>query len=217
MSNAWFDRIAHDLKGPLAPLQTAAFLLKSDALPPERQRELVTLIERQTRRLDRMIGEFGDWSRASRNALVARRAPCELALVLDLAIGSVPGCQSVARVAPGLERAHVEGDEGRLTQLFGTLLAHAGWRDPTRSPDVTVEPAGDAAVCIGVEDHGPALAPDVLATLLGEPSAVPFDEGLGLRLPIAAAIAAAHGGSLRAEPVTPGFGLRLLCTLPLAA
>ena len=41
----WFDRIAHDLRGPLSPLQTAAWLLKSDAerLDPENAAAWVTL------------------------------------------------------------------------------------------------------------------------------------------------------------------------------
>ena len=36
----WLDRLAHDLRGPLMPLQTAAYLLRSGHLEPERQQEL---------------------------------------------------------------------------------------------------------------------------------------------------------------------------------
>ena len=47
----WLDRLAHDLRGPLTPLQTAAYLLRSGQVTPERQQELFALIERQTRQL----------------------------------------------------------------------------------------------------------------------------------------------------------------------
>jgi signal transduction histidine kinase len=67
----WLDRIAHDLRGPLMPLQTAAYLLRSGQLDPVRQAELVDVIDRQTRQLSRMIEELGDWLRASQQRLIA--------------------------------------------------------------------------------------------------------------------------------------------------
>jgi hypothetical protein len=61
----------------------------------------------------------------------------------------------------------------------------------------------------------PGPAPDAaqLATLLLQPQAEPFDEGLGLRLLIARAIAHAHGGEL--EALVEDNRLRLRCELPL--
>src|SRR3546814_13244690 len=49
---AWLDRLAHDLRGPLAPLQTASYLLQRDALDPARRTELRELLDRQTHRTD---------------------------------------------------------------------------------------------------------------------------------------------------------------------
>lgn len=210
----WTDRVAHDLKGPLAPLQTAAFLLKSDTLGTERQRELVDVIERQARRLNRMIEELGDYTRADQHRLVTEREPCMLVFVLDLAIGSVPGLSTEPRFAPGLEMAQVEGDESRLVQLFHTLLGYVVTRDPTGTPELQIEPS-DAGVRIVLADRGPDLAPAVLATLLDAPLPVPHDEGLGLRLMIAAAIAQAHGGTLRVQ-TRDGGGLCFECELPVA-
>lgn len=210
----WTDRIAHDLKGPLAPLQTAAFLLKSDALAPERQRELIDVIERQARRLNRMIEELGDFARADQRRLVTEHAPCPLALVLDLAIGSVPGLATEPRFAPGLDAAEVRGDEPRLVQLFHALLGHLAGRDPAGTPGLRIEPA-PAGVRITLTDRGPDLEPAALAALLAAPSPAPHDDGLGLRLMTAAAIAAAHGGTLHAR-VHDGGGLCFECELPLA-
>ena len=55
---AWLDRLAHDLRGPLAPLQTASYLLQRDDLDPARRTELLVLLERQTQRLARMLDEL---------------------------------------------------------------------------------------------------------------------------------------------------------------
>lgn len=210
----WSDRIAHDLKGPLAPLQTAAFLLKSDALASDRQRELVGVIERQSRRLNRMIEELGDMTRAEQCRLVADRSPCPLALVLDLAIGSVPGMATEPRFTPGLDNVEVRGDESRLVQLFHALLTHLAVRDPAGSPALHVE-AADGGVCIVLADRGPDVDPAALATLFDAPLPAPHDEGLGLRLMVAAAIARAHEGRLQAA-ARDGGGLRFECELPLA-
>lgn len=208
----WSDRLAHDLKGPLAPLQTAAFLLRSGSLPPERQRELVDVIDRQTRRLNRMIEELGDWTRAEQQRLVTRRAPCTLALVLDLALGAVPDVATEPEYAGGTGAAEVDGDEPRLVQLFATLLSHARSRDPAHAPQVRVEPDGDG-VRVSVIDRGPAPDPATLATLFDAPQPAPADEGLGLGLMIAAAIAKAHDGRLDARMGEDG-GLRIDCLLP---
>ena len=88
----WLDRVAHDLRGPLMPLQTACYLLRSGQLEPERQQELFVLVERQTQRLARMIDELDDWSRATRHTLLGAREACEPALLLDNAIaGALAG------------------------------------------------------------------------------------------------------------------------------
>jgi signal transduction histidine kinase len=208
----WSDRLAHDLKGPLAPLQTAAFLLRSGALPPERQRELIDVIDRQTRRLNHMIEELGDFTRAEQNRLVTRRAPCSLALVLDLALGAVPDVATEPHFVNGTDAAEIDGDESRLVQLFATLLTHARARDPAHSAALRIEPAGDA-VRVSVIDRGPAPDPSILATLFDTPQPAPADHGLGLGLMLASAIAQAHDGRLDASPVDSG-GLRIDCTLP---
>lgn len=208
----WSDRLAHDLKGPLAPLQTAAFLLRSGAMPPERQRELVDVIDRQTRRLNRMIEELGDFTRAEQNRLVTRREPTPLALVLDLALGAVPDASTEPDFVPGTDAAQISGDESRLVQLFATMLMHARSRDPANAPVLRIEPAGDR-VRVSVVDRGPTPDADALAAMFDAPQPAPADEGLGLGLMIAHAIAQAHDGRLDAAPVDGG-GLRLDCTLP---
>ena len=130
----WFDRLAHDLKGPLAPLQTAAFLLRSDTLPPERQRELADVVDRQTRRLNRMIEELGDWGRAGEQRLRLRFDDTPLALVIDLAIGSVPGSAIAPDYADDTDAATVHGDEGRLAQMLAAPIAFLCARAPGRKP-----------------------------------------------------------------------------------
>ena len=208
----WLGRLAHDLRGPLMPLQTASYLLRSGQLEPERQQELFVLVERQTQRLARMIDELDDWSRASQHTLLGAREPCEPALLLDNAIG---GARLGSNVAPTIVddtgECHVDGDPSRLTQLLRTLLEYASRSRPVQ---VSMEIL-DARVRIDVIDAGATTDSAQLAALLEQPMPEPHDEGLGLRLLVAHAIAEAHDGTLHAD-AAPGGGLRLRCELPLA-
>lgn len=205
-----FERLVHDLKGPLSPLQTAAYLLRRPELPEERRVELAETIERQSRRMAGMIEELGDWVRAQEGRLVHRMRPVEAQMLVDLAVGGVQGCDTQATIAPELDGATVLGDESRLVQAIGCLLAFTQWRGkvaPTlhawREQDLLLIEIGDAAET--------PLNP---AALLTEPLPEPFDLGLGLRLVVAAAIVRAHGGTLEAQALAPGLAFRI--GLPLA-
>jgi signal transduction histidine kinase len=206
----WLDRLAHDLRGPLGPLQTASYLLRSGALDAGRQNELFDLIDRQTRRLSRMIDEIGDWSRATQGRLVSSRQECEPDALLALAI---EGDVALSNVAPAVSDAAVHarlwGDPNRLVQLMRVVAAFAASRC-TAPPRVEMTRDGER-LRLDVECDGAAVD---AAALLDAPLPDPPDEGLGLQLLIARAIAEAHGGRLMAEAV--GDGLRLRCELPVA-
>jgi signal transduction histidine kinase len=205
----WLDRLAHDLRGPLAPLQTASYLLQREDLDPARRKELLAMLERQARRMGAMIDELDDWIRASQRRLLGSREHCEPALLLEHAlVGS--GLAGTAVDEDGAV-AIVDVDPQRLTQLLRILLDYAAARGPV--PAVALR-NGDNRVRIDVRVPGPAPDPAQLATLLRQPQAEPFDEGLGLRLLIARAIAQAHGGEL--EALAEDGRLRLRCELPLA-
>jgi signal transduction histidine kinase len=222
-NETWLDRLAHDLRGPLTPLQTAAYLLSNDNCDPAQQRELFALIDRQTRTLAGMIDEISDWARLDRGMDVTHTQACEVGMLLDDAIAGLAAARSPApRIDASAAGASVEGDPRRLVQMICTLMAYAMSRNPSAAPDIGALAEADAKdgaeqvggrLRIEVLDRGPTLDTDELATLFAEPMPEPYDGGLGLKLLIAQAIAQAHGGSLRAEARNAG-GLRLCCELP---
>jgi signal transduction histidine kinase len=204
----WLDRVAHDLRGPLMPLQTAAYLLRSGQLDPPRQAELIDVIERQTRQLTRMIDELGDWMRASQDRLIGAREPCDPALLLEYA---TTGAQLPSlHVEDSSGGATVEGDSQRLTQLLRILLGYAAAQGVT--PSVQLDRVDDERLRIDVRTPTSDTAP--AAALFDAPQSDPFDRGLGLQLLLARSIAEAHGGTLEAHDID---GVRhLRCELPLS-
>ena len=203
----WLDRVAHDLRGPLMPLQTAAYLLRSGQLDAARQQELVEVIERQTRQLARMIDELGDWMRAAQQRLLGQREACLPALMLDYAATGAGIVPPIVDDRSG--GAEVQGDAQRLTQLLRTLLAYAEAQGRPARVEIR---RTDGRVRIDMLAARAADAP-AAATLFDRPLTHAFDGGLGLQLLLARAIAEAHGGTLQA--LDDGDQVRLRCELPI--
>lgn len=205
----WLDRLAHDLRGPLSPLQTASYLLQRDDLDPARRLELLQLLERQSRRMARMLDELEDWARAGQDRLLGAPEPCEVALLLDYALTGA-GLAGTPVDDDGAI-AVVEGDSRRLTQLLRTLLDFAVARGG--APALSLRSDNGRATVEAVLP-GPAPAAEALPALFEQREPEPFDEGLGLRLMLAQRIARAHGGDLVAAISADRLVMR--CELPLA-
>lgn len=206
-SPAWMGKWAHDLRGPLAPIQSALFLLRHSGSDVNERDELFELIDRQMRRLTGMIDEIGDWVRADQGRLLTRSGPIDLALIVEASRGL--GADAVeVRYDADAETACIEGDASRLANLLSTFF----WliSTPRDSGGANGSPG---AASIEVRDGsvhlvGP-LSPAIRAsadieTLFTQPQVAPAGDGLGLRLLIASAIAKGHGGELGTRSTQDG-------------
>lgn len=193
--SAWMDRLAHDLRGPLSPLSTAAKLLRDPTLAETDRLELLDVVDRQCARLGRMIEEVSDWMRAEKGRLIVRQEPHELQMLLaNVTFGLRPPVPMV-HVHPDAESAVVRGDSLRLGQLLRILLTQQFvGSDAPADVQVTVPSPGRVRLArlIPFSNAGDLDCEQLLL----HPWPEPGDGGLGLSLPIARAIAQAHGGTL---------------------
>lgn len=110
----------------------------------------------------------------------------------------------------------VDGDRSRLRQVIDNLVVNAQRHTPPSSPvSVTVTRSGEVAV-LSVHDSGPGIQPADAQRIFepfyrSDPSRARSSGGAGLGLAIVAAIVAAHGGTVRAEP---GPGATFVVRLP---
>jgi len=215
LAEADLARIVHDLRSPLMPLQTAAWLLRQEAGESARVRDLAELIERQSARRARMLDELGDWERGIAGELAHERQPVEARLVVDLAIGGMCEARIEPSYAGDAASAPLSADLHRLQQMLQALIEHALWRGDGQPPDIGVA-AEDGMLRIRIRDHGAPLDADAREALLSHPQARPCDQGLGLRLLLARRIVEAHGGHLVVVD-DPSAGLALCCSLPIAS
>lgn len=211
---AFLDRLAHDLRGPLSPLQTAAYLLKRPDVDALRQRELVDIIDRQSARLSAMVGEIGDWIRAEQSRLVLHRDVSPLDMLIELGTGGANVRDVQTRFAPGSEEAGIDGDPQRLVQLLTTLIAYARTRMPEGALRIDIGPIVDGHVEVWIDEADADLPQAMVDELFVAQQPAPFDDGLGLRLILARAIAEAHGGTLAATTLDDGT-VRITLRLPV--
>lgn len=209
---AWLDRLAHDLRGPLGPIQTAAELLGMDALGADQQRELIEMIRRQSRVLARMIDELADWTSIERGRLLGPRETSDLDWLLETAAAALGKERAARIVLPQSQPQAVllDADPRRLVQAFATMLSVRLEQQSEAPLRVALELPGDGMVQIRFGDpidmRGHEPPP------LGTASSTP--DGLGLSTVIAAAIVTAHQGTATWEG--PAQARTLVCSLPLA-
>jgi K+-sensing histidine kinase KdpD len=126
----WLGRLAHDLRGPIGPLQMSARMLEdSSSLSTTQVSELAKTIERQTSVLLQLAEELDDISRISHDIFSLRRTPCDLRMIVDNAVAQASQhahsigrtARAVAVLAP-TSPVLVDADEARLAQLIAQLV-----------------------------------------------------------------------------------------------
>jgi signal transduction histidine kinase len=217
-----FD-VSHELHALAAGMQTATEALLAGAARDEAAGpRLLAGLAGQARRLSRLADDLVELARPEGGRLTIDPVRMDLG---ELVRGVVEAWAPEADrrgMALGLEAPDgplpMRGDPVRLAQvldnLLGNALKYAGGGAAVR---VALEPSG-SVYDVWVSDTGPGLPPEQLAHIFerhvrapGPPGAAPG--GMGLGLPIARAIARAHGGELMAES-EPGRGTRLHLRLP---
>ncbi len=216
--------LAHELRNPLAPISTAAKLLKMTATDPKRVQQASEIISRQVTHMTELVEDLLDVSRVTRGLVQLERELVDLKLVVTHAI---------EQVRPIIENRHhelsvhmasgpvvVEGDRTRLVQVVANILNNAAKYTPQGGQiTVSLETHGDKA-CIQVSDNGSGIAPTLLPYIFnlfsqGQRTPDRSQGGLGLGLSLVKQITSLHGGEATAESAGVGKGSKFTVSLPL--
>lgn len=214
--------VAHDLKNPLHTIGITLTVLEELRLSEEERLEKRRIIRRTVDRMERLIGGLLDMRRieAGQALSVNARPVPVLDLLRDGCALFQPQVEE-KRLSLSCDAAEgcppVMADQDRILQVFWNLIGNAVKFTPEGGRiAVRCEPEGDH-VRFSVRDSGPGIRAEHLERLFD-----PFWQekrtarlGTGLGLPIAKAIAEAHGGVI--EVVSrPGEGTTFSFTLPVA-
>lgn len=188
----WLGRLAHDLRGPMGPLQMAASMIAQPELDDGQKAELCKLVERQVSLLADMVDELADWASLSEGKLVARLEEADLECLLINAIDSLDApLRRRVTLTAGVPTT-IPADTSRLIQALKALIeARAALKpEETIAIGFTVLPDGMIELAIGA----PTERSEILESVMDVPA--PEGKKLGLALPIASAIVRAHAGRL---------------------
>ncbi len=213
--------LAHELRNPLAPINSAADLLTSVALDPDRVNATARIISRQVKHITKLVDDLLDVSRVTSGLITLRPVVVDLNRLLRDAIEQVQALaeakhhQLLFRADP--QPVHVQADPTRLVQVFANVLNNAVRYTPPHGT-ITVE-LGVARV--SVTDNGMGIAPTLLPHIFdlftqGERSPDRSQGGLGLGLALVKSLVELQGGTVQATSDGVGQGAAFVIALPHA-
>lgn len=220
LKDALLANVSHDLRTPLTAILGYGELLRRRGGLSDDQAHGVDVIERNARRLLRLVNDLLLLAQTHAGALTIEREPVDLSqLAADAAELLQPLADhagiDLALVAPG--GPVIDGDPLRLGQLLENLIANAIKFSPAGST-VTVSVHGrPGSATLEVHDTGPGMPEGQAERLFdafarGGPSQAP---GAGLGLTIVKAIADAHDATIDIR-TRPGRGTRFIVTFAVA-
>jgi two-component system, chemotaxis family, CheB/CheR fusion protein len=216
---------SHELRTPLTPLQASLQRLlkqyESRAANTDERRS-VEMALRQSQRMARLVTDLVDVRRLQSGKFTLDRRRLRLDELLGQAVESARTLSQGQEIQTDFANTplEVDGDPGRLEQVFLNLLVNAITYAPgTQRIEVRLRRAGKQAE-VQVRDRGPGIPAAELPQLFSRfYQAGHADEtnrqGLGLGLYISKEIVDAHGGSIGVES-TEGKGTTFTVRLPLA-
>lgn len=215
--------LGHELRNPLAPLLTAAELLRMQPAPDVMTEQAVDVIRRQAEQMRRLIDDLLDVARITRGIVSLKLQTIDLRDALQEVLRNVQSWldsrehQLVLSVPAG--PVYVHADRVRLEQIFSNLLSNAAKFTPKRGRiEVTLERAGDSAI-IRVKDTGKGIPRDMLSRVFDlftqvNPSIDRAEGGLGLGLTLVKRLTEMHGGTVEVSSAGAGQGSEFRVRLP---
>ncbi|MET4639362.1 ATP-binding protein [Mycetocola sp. 2940] len=210
--------VSHELRTPLASIVGYLELLEDDDDVPESVRPSLAVIDRNSRRLQRLITDLLATA-TNPSAPPLHRQSTDIsdlcgAVVANLAKSAAAKQVRLRLHAPEPVVAMVDRERVRLA--IDNLVANAVKFGPAGDVDVTVR-SGDGTVTVEVADTGIGIPADELSAVTARfyraTTVRQHFPGLGLGLSVSASIVDAHGGTV-AVASTERQGTTVTVTLP---
>ena len=222
--DAFLATLAHELRGPLAPLSNLLQMLKRADHDPALVAQTAAKMERQLGQLVRLVDDLLDVNRITYNRLELRRDRVELSDVIQQAIETarpiVDAAKHTLEVSLPEEACYVNGDPVRLTQAFANLINNAAKYTNERGT-ISVGATHDRhQVVVTVKDTGIGIAPDRLERIFDmfaqvETTLERSQGGLGIGLTLVKQLVQMHDGTVEARSDGKGRGSEFIVRLPV--
>jgi signal transduction histidine kinase len=215
--------LAHELRNPLQPLQTAVEIMATNATQPVPER-VRNIISRQVQHIGRLVDDLLDVARFQSGKLGLRKEIVPLDAIITEAVSDVrrqaEGRKHTLNIKGVEKQLNLNGDPMRLVQVVTNLLSNAiKYTQPGGEIDVVWGQEGDQAF-VRVRDNGRGISstvlPRVFDMFVQERTTSDGKGGLGLGLGLVKKLVELHGGTVAATSDGEGKGACFEVRLPLA-
>ncbi len=193
--------LSHDIRTPLGVIKISTASLQAQGLA-DAQARAVRRISTNADRIERMIHDLLDYTRARGTGIPIHPAPTDLVEICKQIIDSMEQLHSSRPFhLQAAGKMQGEWDRERLLQVIANLLANAVQFGAESTPiTITVQEAGEQVELV-VHNEGTPIPADKMPRLFeafvrGDGSAPGHEQGLGLGLFIVKQIVLAHGGTV---------------------
>jgi two-component system, OmpR family, sensor histidine kinase KdpD len=197
------DSVTHEFRTPLTAIKASVTTLLSGPNPsPEESRELLTIINEESDRLNRLIGEAAEMAQLDANKVEFRFESAPIEPVITEAVNELKQVllqhPLEVKIPGGLPNARM--DTPHIKEVLVHLLENAAKYSPAGAPIRITAEAKDNTITISIADRGPGID-DFEQSLVFEKFYRGRNQrvqvhGTGMGLAICKAIVEAHGGRL---------------------
>ena len=197
------DSVTHEFRTPLTAIKASVTsLLGSPSHSPEETQELLTVINEESDRLNRLIGEAAEMAQLDANKVEFRFASAPIGHAVEEALDELKQLLVQhpvdVRLPAGFPNARM--DAAHIKEVLVHLLENAAKYSPAAAPIRITAEAKDQTITINIADRGPGID-DFEQSLVFEKFYRGRNQrvqvhGTGMGLAICKAIVEAHGGRL---------------------
>jgi len=215
--------LAHELRNPLAPISTAAEMLRMTAASDSRTKKASEVISRQVKHMTSLVDDLLDVSRVTRGMVQLDKEYVDIKAAVASAVEqSRPLIESRGHsltVRTDAAQTTVEGDRTRLIQVIANLLNNAAKYTP-QGGEISLKVRSEVGLIeISVTDSGIGIDNKLLPHIFdlftqAERTPDRAQGGLGIGLALVKTMVGLHGGTIQAHSAGQGAGSTFTITLP---
>jgi two-component system sensor histidine kinase KdpD len=203
LRSALLDSVTHEFRTPLTGIKASVTaLLEENALDPAQQRELLSVIDEESDRLNRLVGEAAEMAQLDSHMVKLELRPHAPQELIESALDSAHAILAghVVGVNVPADTPQISFDFERMREVMVHLLENAAKYSPKGSEiNLSVE-HNPEEILISVADHGSGID-GVEQSLIFEKFYRGREQryvspGTGMGLAICKVIVEAHGGTL---------------------
>jgi PAS domain S-box-containing protein len=215
--------LGHELRNPLAPISSAAEMLRIISPSDPKVSRASEVIIRQIKHLTALVDDLLDVARVTKGVIELNRQVVDFDLIIQSAVEQskslLESRKHTFSIQGSTSHAIVMADSNRLIQVLSNLLNNAAKYTNEGGHIILSARSNDDSVVVEVEDNGVGIEPKLLPQIFdlftqGQRTPDRFQGGLGIGLALVKAIMTLHGGQILVSSDGLGAGSKFTMFLP---